>query len=236
MAQALGIRLLDAEGRDLSPGGSSLLSLAHIDMSGLNPAVRRVAFTVATDVDNPLTGPSGASAVYGPQKGASPEDVALLDRALGHLAAVIYRDLGVDVRTMPGAGAAGGLGAGMVAFLGAHLRRGVDVVMDAVGLPGRVAEADVVVTGEGSFDQQSLRGKVAAGIRRVAAEHRVPLVLLCGQALIEPPPGVRVEALADRFGIEAAMARPGELLRRLAAEVAEALERERGPVQDAESN
>jgi glycerate kinase len=227
MAQALGIRLLDGSGQDLRPGGAALLDLVRIDMSGLDPTVAAATFVVATDVDNPLVGPQGASAVYGPQKGASPEDVALLDRALGHFAAVVYRDLGVDVRNLPGAGAAGGLGAGLIAFLGARLRPGVDVVMEALRLPQRLQGADLVVTGEGRFDQQSLRGKVPAGILRVAEEARVRAVVLCGQADIEPP-GVKVFSLAHRFGPEAAMERAGPLLEDLAAEVAAGIERERG--------
>ncbi|MGQ0668933.1 MAG: glycerate kinase family protein, partial [Actinomycetota bacterium] len=133
MAQALGARLLDAWGEQVRPGGAALLDLATIDVTALHPSLGGVRFDVACDVDNPLTGPHGASAVYGPQKGASPSDVDLLDRALAHYAAVIHRDLGIDVRGTPGAGAAGGLGAGLIAFLGAHLRPGVDVVMDAVG-------------------------------------------------------------------------------------------------------
>src|SRR5207253_4279367 len=143
-AQAVGIRLRDATGRDLGPGGAALTDLAMIDVRGLDPAVASCRFIVATDVDNPLTGPHGASAVYGPQKGATPEDVAVLDRALGHFAAVAYRDLGVDVRAMPGAGAAGGLGGGLIAFLGARLRPGFDVAMEAVGLPARLDEAGLV--------------------------------------------------------------------------------------------
>src|SRR5439155_24275785 len=145
----LGVRLLDDHGRDLRPGGAALLGLALIDLTGMDPAVAASRFVVATDVDNPLTGPHGASAVYGPQKGASAEDVAVLDRALGHFAAVTHRDLGVDVRAMPGAGAAGGLGAGLIAFLGAHLRPGFDVVKEAVGLEERLDGADLVITGEG---------------------------------------------------------------------------------------
>src|SRR5207247_10402991 len=135
----LGIRLLDGTGRDLRPGGAALLDLVRIDMRGLDPTAAGATFVVATDVDNPLVGPQGASAVYGPQKGASEQDVALLDRALGHFAAIAYRDLAVDVRAMPGAGAAGGLGAGLIAFLGARLRPGVDVVMAAAGLGDRRA-------------------------------------------------------------------------------------------------
>src|SRR4029450_5243357 len=125
LAQALGVRLLSASGGEIGPGGASLLDLDRIDVSGLEPAVPRARFLVACDVDNPLTGPLGASVVYGPQKGATSADVLLLDRALGHMAAVIYRDLGLDVRDLPGGGAAGGFGAGMVAFLGARLRAGV---------------------------------------------------------------------------------------------------------------
>jgi glycerate kinase len=221
MAQAVGIRLLDRRRRDIPPGGTGVLELASIDMSGLDPAVAAARFVVATDVDSPLTGPLGASAIYGPQKGASPEQVALLDRALGHLAAVIHRDLGVDVRDVPGAGAAGGLGAGLMAFLGAKLRAGVDVVMDAVGLPARMERADLVVTGEGGFDRQSMHGKVVSGVLRAAAEHRVPAVVLAGRRSADPPPGVAIRSLAERFGARASMARPRVLLADLAAETAE---------------
>jgi glycerate kinase len=219
MAQAVGIRLLDERGKDLRPGGAALLELARIDMRGMDPAVASATFMVATDVDNPLVGASGASAVYGPQKGASPSDVALLDRALAHFAAVVYRDLGVDIRDVPGAGAAGGLGAGLMAFLGARLRPGVDVVMEAVRLPERMQRADLAVTGEGTFDRQSLHGKAPAGVLRVAEEHRVPAIVLCGQCEVEPP-NARAFALADRFGVEGAMERTGPLLEELAAEVA----------------
>jgi glycerate kinase len=225
MAQAVGIRLLDAQGRDLGPGGAALLELARIDMTRLDPAVAAATFVVATDVDNPLVGSHGASAVYGPQKGASPEDVVLLDRALGHLAAVIHHDLGVDVRDAPGAGAAGGLGAGLMAFLGAHLRPGVDVVMEALRLPQRMEGADLVVTGEGTFDRQSLRGKAPAGVLRVARELRVPAVVMCGRREVEPE-GVAVYSLAERFGVEAALERAAPLLEQLAAEVASSIEAE----------
>ncbi len=122
MASALGVRFLDAEGRAVPDGGAALLDLASIDARGLHPGIARASITGACDVDNPLVGPSGASAVYGPQKGASPDDVLLLDRALGHLAAIVHRDLGIDLRREPGAGAAGGLGFGLMAFCGARLR------------------------------------------------------------------------------------------------------------------
>ncbi|HEY3210136.1 MAG TPA: glycerate kinase [Actinomycetota bacterium] len=219
MAQAVGVRLLDGRGLDLGSGGAALLDLATIDMRTLDPSVGAAGFVVATDVDNPLVGPHGASSVYGPQKGATPEDVALLDRALGHLAAVIHRDLGLDIRNVPGAGAAGGLGGGLMAFLGGRLRPGVDVVIEAVRLRDRMEKADLVVTGEGMFDEQSLHGKAPAGVLRVAEEFRLRAVVLCGQKRADLP-GTRVFSLADRFGLEPAMERTRMVLEDLAAEVA----------------
>jgi glycerate kinase len=209
MAAALGARLLDAAGAPVADGGEALAGLAHIDLTRLHPGLVRVSVVGACDVDNPLTGPSGASAVYGPQKGASPDDVALLDRALGHLAAVVQRDLGVDLREEPGAGAAGGLGFGLLAFCGARLRPGVEVVMDAVGLPQRIVEADLVITGEGSLDEQSLHGKVPAGVLAVCELAGVPAAIVCGRATIEVP-GVPVVSLTERVGERAALeeARP----------------------------
>ncbi len=223
MAQALGIHLLDADGRPIRAGGAGLLDLARIDATGLDPVVRRTRFVAAADVDSPLTGPAGASAVYGPQKGASPEDVVVLDRALAHLAAVIARDLGVEIRDLPGAGAAGGLGAGLVAFLGARMRRGTEVVMDAVGFDRRLVRSDVLVTGEGRFDEQSLHGKVVGeGIAR-GARARVPVVVVAGEATVRPP-GVRVVSLAERFGTERARTDAARALEELAAELAGAPE------------
>ena len=204
MATALGIRFLDARGRQLAPGGAGLLDLARIDASGAHPGLSIVAVTGACDVDSPLTGSSGASVVYGPQKGASQEDVWLLDRALGHLAAVVHRDLGIALKDEPGAGAAGGLGFGLLAFTGARLRRGVDVVMDAVGLPERAAAADLAVTGEGSLDEQSLRGKVPAGVLAVATLAGIPTAIVCGRAEIAPE-GVTVMSLVDRVGPQASL-------------------------------
>jgi glycerate kinase len=155
MAQAVGVRLLDDQGRELGSGGAALAGLARIDATRIDRRLSGVTCVAATDVDNPLTGPAGASAVYAPQKGASPEDVVVLDRALGHLAAIVYRDLGVDLRDEPGAGAAGGLGFGLMAFLGARIRPGIDVVAGALGLSSRVAAADLAITGEGRLDAQS---------------------------------------------------------------------------------
>lgn len=180
MAQALGARLLDAAGRDLPNGGGALARLDRIDISGLDPRLKNFAITVACDVDNPMTGERGAAAVFGPQKGATPDMVALLDANLQHLAAIMRRDLGQDVEQVPGAGAAGGLGAGLMAFLGATLRRGVEIVVDAVNLTGRCAGADLVLTGEGGTDFQTVRGKTPMGVARAAKVHGVPVICLSG--------------------------------------------------------
>lgn len=214
MAQALGARLRDEAGRDLPPGGAALRALASIDTSQIAPEVRDTDIVVATDVENPLTGPHGASAVYGPQKGASPEQVSMLDEGLRHFAAVILRDLGLDVRDVPGAGAAGGLGAGLIAFLGARVRPGFEVVAEAVGLAGRLEAADVAVTGEGRFDAQSERGKAPAGVLRMAREAGCRAVLIAGEVAdgVRPDAGL-VYSLAERAGsVEAAMSRAAPLL------------------------
>jgi glycerate 2-kinase len=221
MAQALGVRLLDEQGRELGAGGATLAALSRIDATGLDRRLRGVTCVAATDVDNPLIGPSGASVVYAPQKGASPDDVVVLDRALAHLAAVVERDLGVDLRDEPGAGAAGGLGFGLMAFLGARIRPGVDVVADALGLPSRVAAADLAITGEGRLDGQSLRGKTPAGILRLGRELSVPVVIVCGEAeeglRVD---GARVVSLVARFGREDALGEARRSLERLAEELA----------------
>jgi glycerate 2-kinase len=224
MAQALGVLLLDEEGADLPPGGAALRRLARVDATGLDRRTRDIPVIVASDVDNPLTGPHGASAVYGPQKGASPRQVAVLDEALGHFAAVVHRDLGIDVRDQPGAGAAGGLGAGLIAFLGAHLRPGFEVVAEALNLPRRMEAADVAVTGEGRFDRQSERGKAPLGVLRMAVEAGCRTVLIAGQ--VEEgarPPAELVYTLASRAGLGDAMSRTREILEEAATEAASAV-------------
>lgn len=221
MAQAIGVRLLDGAGEELPPGGAALRRLARIDAGGVPREVRGLEVVVASDVDNPLTGPRGASAVYGPQKGAGPEAVGVLDEALGHFAAVVHRDLGIDVRDVPGAGAAGGLGAGLVAFLGARLRPGFEVVAEALDLERRLERADVAVTGEGRYDRQTERGKAPAGVLRLARRTGCRAVLIAGQVEegADPPADV-VYSLAAREGIEAAMTRTGELIESAAADAA----------------
>jgi glycerate 2-kinase len=219
MAQGLGARLFDASGREIGPGGAALLELDRVDVSGIDPAVRACGFLVASDVDNPLVGPQGAAAVYGPQKGASAGDVELLDRALARYAEVLRRDLGVEVAERPGAGAAGGLGAGLMAFLGAELRPGIDVVMEAARFGERLSGAGLVVTGEGKLDEQSLRGKTVAGVHRAAEDAGIRVLVVCGQATVQPE-GVRVESLVQVFGIDRALHDTRPALEELVTDVA----------------
>jgi glycerate 2-kinase len=180
MAQALGFRLLDGAGRDLEPGGAALRNLASIDAAGAHPRLAGVGCLGATDVTNPLCGPEGASAVYGPQKGADAAAIAELDEALSHFAGVVGRDLGVETREGPGSGAAGGLGAGLIAFLGAELRSGARVVADAAGLEQRLGAAGIVITAEGRLDAQTAYGKTPQYVARLAQSLQRPVICLAG--------------------------------------------------------
>lgn len=181
MAQALGASLRDAEGRELNPGGAALANIAEIDASGMDARLAECTVLVACDVDNPLCGPEGASHVYGPQKGANAAQAATLDGALALYAAALRAALGVDLRDTPGAGAAGGLAAGLMAFLGAQLKPGFDLVAEQAGLAKALEGADLVITGEGSLDGQSLRGKAPLGVARMARERGLPCIALAGQ-------------------------------------------------------
>jgi glycerate kinase len=178
--QALGLKLLDPQGRILPRGGLALADLARIELDGLDPRLDRVRFEIAADVNNPLCGDHGASAIFGPQKGASPQQVRALDQALGHFADLCAQVLPKDVRDEPGSGAAGGLGFAAKAFLGAQFRPGVEVVAELVGLEQAVIGADLVITGEGRFDAQTLRGKTPFGVARIARQHGVPVIVLAG--------------------------------------------------------
>lgn len=224
MVQALGGRFLKADGSEVGRGGAALLDLERIDLSGLDPRLAEVELLVACDVDNPLTGPRGAAAVYGPQKGATPEDVVLLDRALTRMADVMARDLGRDVRERPGAGAAGGLGAGFLGFLGARLRPGIEVVIEATGLDQQLAGAGLVISGEGRTDGQTLAGKVPLGVARAAARHGVPVVVISGavtadaDALLEQGIHALLSIAPGPVTLDEAMARAGEWLRRATAQ------------------
>ncbi len=180
MAGALGVKFLDSQGKDLALGGAALARLDRIDLSGLHPGLRDADLVGATDVTNPLCGPTGASAVYGPQKGATAQVVDELDAALLNLAAVINRDLGQDVLERPGAGAAGGLGAGLIAFAGGELRSGIDMVCEVLGFDDLLEGADLVITGEGRADRSTIYDKAPVGVARRALAKGVPTILLAG--------------------------------------------------------
>ncbi|MCC4621963.1 glycerate kinase [Xanthomonas cassavae CFBP 4642] len=180
MAQALGARLLDAQGESIGPGGGALATLARIDTQDLDPRLQDCHIEVACDVDNPLIGPTGASAVFGPQKGATADTVRQLDANLQHYADLLERDLGLRLHDLPGGGAAGGLGAGLVAFLGAQLRPGVEIVAQALGLEALIGQADLVITGEGRLDSQSLHGKTPVGVAQLAQRHAKPVIAIAG--------------------------------------------------------
>jgi glycerate 2-kinase len=206
MAQALGYHLLDEGGHELPPGGLALQRLARIDVGGVHADWKDAVIDVACDVTNPLTGPNGASAIYGPQKGATPAMVADLDAALARLAEIIRRDLGVDVERLPGAGAAGGLGAGLVAFAGARLRPGAEMVIETLRLDDRLAGAQLVITGEGRLDSQTARfGKGPAAVARHARDARIPVIAIGGSIADEQ----ELRLLFD--GLEATIVEPGPL-------------------------
>lgn len=180
LLQALGARFLDAQDRTLRPGGAALQGLHRIDLDCLDRRLQRVEFMVAADVDNPLCGPRGASHVFGPQKGANPAQVEQLDCALGHFADVLARTISVDLRHEPGVGAAGGLGFAALAILHARFRPGIELVAELSGLGQAVKDADLVITGEGRLDGQSLHGKTPIGVARIAQAADVPVIALAG--------------------------------------------------------
>ncbi|MFT5705555.1 MAG: glycerate kinase [Shewanella sp.] len=180
MAQALGIHLLDNEGRALSVGGGSLARLASIELQDIHPLIAKCEFEVACDVNNPLCGDKGASAIFGPQKGATAEMVSMLDTALSHYADVIEQTGIEDRRHQTGAGAAGGMGLGVMAFLNAKLRPGIDIVMETVKLSEKLVGADLVITGEGRLDSQTLHGKTPMGVTRLAKAQQIPVIAIAG--------------------------------------------------------
>lgn len=187
MLQALGVRLLDETGAELPGGGGALARLARVDVSGVDPRVSATRFVLANDVDNPLLGPNGAAAVFGPQKGASADDVAVLDAALARWGELLEAQPGVrPAATEPGAGAAGGVGFAALAVLGAERVPGIEVVQELTGLAPAIETADLVVTGEGSLDEQSLSGKAPIGVARLAVAAGVPVVAVCGRTTLSP--------------------------------------------------
>ena len=180
MAQALGARLLDADGQEIGPGGSELSRLARIDLSGLDPRLKRVPIDAAVNWKNVLLGPRGVARVFGPQKGATPAQVVALELALETYAAVIWRDLGLDIGQQPGCGASGGLGAGLLALIGARLHPRYDVVMQYFDIDSHLATADLVLTAEGRIDEQTPHGKVPAEVAARAKRHGIPVIALAG--------------------------------------------------------
>jgi len=218
MGQALGARLLAADGSELERGGAALMSLDRIDVSGLDPRLARATIYAASDVSNPLCGAEGASAVYGPQKGADEQMVATLDRALAHYADIIERDLQIGVRVLPGAGAAGGLGAGMAAFCGAEIRSGASLVLQLLDFKGYLEAADLVITGEGRIDRQIEFGKAISGVALLAERYGVPVIALTGSLQVEPEKLARrgvhavIPIATSPMPEEECMARASELL------------------------
>lgn len=188
MLSALGARFLDADGEPVAPGGGGLADIASADLSGLDPRFASVEFILASDVDNPLTGPKGAPAVYGPQKGASPDDVEALDSALAHYAKLLEEAVGAKAAgyaASPGAGAAGGIGYGAL-LLGARFRPGIEVMLDVLGFAPALEWADLVITGEGSLDEQTLHGKAPAGVAAAARAKGKEVVAVCGRLALPP--------------------------------------------------
>lgn len=227
MLTALGARITTSTGEQCPEGGGGLLDVADIDLGGLHPRLAEARLTIACDVDNPLTGPTGAAAVYGPQKGAVADDVALLDGALARFADVVAASRGRDERDRPGAGAAGGVGFAALSCLDATLRPGVDVVLDLVGFESALAGADLVVTGEGMLDEQTLHGKAPAGVAAAARARDIPVVAVAGRCALDEErlraAGIGAAyAIADLAGSpRESFERPGPLLvevgRRIAA-------------------
>lgn len=180
MAQALGAKFLDKSGNEVGFGGENLIKIQHIDLSELDKRLNNIEIQVACDVDNPLYGKDGAAYVYGPQKGASKKDVKKLDKGLRHIARVIENDLNKKIANVPGAGAAGGLGAGLLAFLNAVLKPGIDIVIEASKIKEKMNDIDLVITGEGKLDAQTVAGKTPVGVARVARDKNIPVIAIAG--------------------------------------------------------
>ncbi|WP_405850394.1 glycerate kinase [Streptomyces niveus] len=229
MLAAMGGRFLDADGQPVGPGGGGLRDLATVDLSGLDPRIADTDIVLASDVDNPLTGPKGAPAVYGPQKGASPEDVAALDAALAHYARVLEKTIGAqaaEAALSPGAGAAGGIGYGALVGLSASFRPGIEVMLDVLGFDAALSRATLVITGEGSLDEQTLHGKAPAGVAAAARARDIEVIAVCGRLALRPEAlgraGIRrAYALTDLEPDPArCMSEAGPLLERMSAAIA----------------
>lgn len=222
MASALGARFQDAQGAQLPPGGAALAGLVRVDATALHPALSEATIIGATDVTNPLCGETGASAIFGPQKGATPAIVSELDGCLANYARVVQSDLGMDVLHTPGSGAAGGLGAGLIAFAGAELRSGIDMVCDVLDFDRHAPGADIVITGEGRADRSTAFDKAPVGIARRAGQFGVPTVLMAGslgagyEALYEHGIDAILPIAEEPTDLESSLRRGAELLERAA--------------------
>ncbi|WP_201298145.1 glycerate kinase [Nocardia sp. CY41] len=223
MLQALGVRILDDDGRELPRGGAALARSARLDRSGLHPGVAGTAITLACDVDNPLLGPTGATAVYAPQKGAGPADLDVLENALATWARIV----GPEFARLPGSGAAGGTGFGALAVLGARVRSGIEVVLESLDFPALLTTATLVVTGEGSLDRQSLHGKAPIGVCAAARKADVPVLAVAGRTLLTPEE-IRSAGFADCYALadltpdpERSMSEAAALLERVGRRIAE---------------
>lgn len=225
LLRALGARITDAGGIPVGPGGAALTTAARVDLSSLDPRLRLAQVTLVSDVDNPLTGPSGAAAVFGPQKGASPRDVEVLDRGLRQFASVLATETGHDHRDTPGAGAAGGTGFAALSALGARRVSGADFVLAEAGVEQALRDASLVVVGEGRFDSQSLRGKAPVGVAAAAGRHGVPVALIAGDIRLSADRlrslGVVASwsLLSRAGGLEAAMSGAASLLTEIGREL-----------------
>ncbi|MFS8603697.1 glycerate kinase [Priestia megaterium] len=226
MAKALGAKLIDANGAEIKEGGGSLNQLAAIDLTNLDSRLAEVKVEVACDVDNPLTGETGASAVFGPQKGATSDMVRQLDRNLAHYAAVIEKEMDIHIQNVPGAGAAGGLGGGLLAFLSAELKPGVDIVIKATELENYIKDADLVITGEGRIDGQTIYGKTPIGVAKTAKKHSVPVIAIAGsigtgsEAVYEHGISALFSVVPGAVDLSEALEKAGENIERTAKNVA----------------
>jgi glycerate kinase len=226
MASVLGYRFLDSKGRNLPEGGKALSDLDRIDTSGRDARIDHTIITAACDVTNPFTGPEGAALVFGPQKGGTPATLAALDSALAHLARIVLRDCGIDIADVPGAGAAGGLGGGVVAFLHGVLTSGIEVVLEAVHFDDRLRDADLVLTGEGRIDDQTRMGKVIDGILRRTAPRDIPVIAVTGSTSFKGTnwnalPGLTelVTLVGEEISVDRAMKEASSLVRERTREV-----------------
>jgi len=226
MAKALGAKLINTNGAEIKEGGGSLNQLAAIDLTNFDSRLAEVKVEVACDVDNPLTGETGASAVFGPQKGATSDMVKQLDRNLAHYAAIIEKEMDIHIQNVPGAGAAGGLGGGLLAFLSAELKPGVDIVIEATQLESYIKNADLVITGEGRIDGQTIYGKTPIGVAKTAKKHSVPVIAIAGsigagsEAVYEHGISALFSVVPGAVTLSEALEKAGENVERTAKNVA----------------